>query len=74
MLSRRDAQEHLKELKKELKHWHKMSRHNPWPYVQEYIGVLERRIAAYEKIMPHTIELQYIKPVPEVKAVEHWGM
>ena len=75
MLSRQYATEHLKELKSELKRWRNISRSNPWPYVREYIGVLERRIAAYENLLPKTRELCYkLQEVEEVYPVEHWRM
>lgn len=74
MLSRVDAEKKLKELKSERKHWQKLSRHNPMQYVQEYIGTLDRRIAAYEKILPNTRELCYIVPKEEVKVLEYWDV
>ena len=76
MLSRPDAENHLKELKSELKRWHRISRSNPQNYVREYIGMLERRIEAYEKILPRTRELCYKSGdlETEVRVPEHWGM
>lgn len=71
MLTRRDAEQHLKELRR----WQNISRSNPWQYVREYIGVLERRIEAYENIMPKTREVFYkLQEVGEVYPVEHWRM
>lgn len=72
MLSREFAEGHLKELKSELRRWQTISRSNPWPYVREYIGVLERRIAAYEKLLPNTRKLCHHAPKKEVKVLEHW--
>lgn len=75
MLTRRDAEQHLKELRSELRRWQNISRSNPWQYVHEYIGVLERRIEAYENIMPKTREVFYkLQEVKEVHPVEHWRM
>lgn len=74
MLSRVDAEKRLKELKSERKHWQNISRHNPMQYVLEYIGTLDRRIAAYEKIMPNTRELCYSVAKQEVTVREHWNM
>lgn len=53
MLTKEYMNAKLKELKKELQHWRRQKRINPWPYVDEYIGTLERRIAAYEKMLPY---------------------
>lgn len=59
MLSKDYIEAKLKELKQERGRWLQQARHNPWPYVEEYIGVLERRIAAYENILPKAQPIIY---------------
>lgn len=43
MMSKDYIEAKLKELRKEQRRWQTQSRHNPLPYVNEYLGVLNRR-------------------------------
>lgn len=59
MMSKDYIEAKLKELNNERKRWQTLSRHNPWPYVREYIGVIDRRILAYEKLLPKARPIRY---------------
>ena len=59
MMYYEEIQGKLKELNSELRIWNKNSRHNTNSYVEEYIGVLTRRIADYESLLKKSKHIVY---------------
>ena len=59
MMSKDYIEAKLEELKKEQRIWQTHARHYPWQYVMDYVGVLGRRIAAYENLLPKAEPIIY---------------